>query len=750
MAVSKITYSVGDNPGALGLALELGELVKDLRLHGIQFESAASADTLSEEAQGQDTNTESYSVVYGEAATLLPLLDANPDYKIVGISQLDLHGLVLVSRDSSLHSKGELKGARIGLPQGDSSLVKLWRQETVEQIGTLLQGANVSISELNWVDIPVVNGESTDGTAVIRALINALLRSEVDAVYGDGLHAWQALPFTKVLEDGASSESAPRSARLVAGLAVSGALLRDSHEIVSRILAHIRLAAQWADRHREEADSLLSSQIGLPQNLLGSVLTSNLSNQLDLDLTPARIKAWTKVRGSLAAEGLTFGIGSEETYIDRSVQDSAEEMLVANRLELPQFGRVSRYAQQDVPASYFEDRPKAHIIASDEEAIEAARTFADSIKASASGRDRHRILPFDELRKLSESGLNGLLVPKQYGGPGVSTAALIETFKMISEADASIGQISQNHHIFVKVLEVSGTEEQKTFFFDQILQGAQFGNALSERGNKSYFDYSTKLTLDEEGKYRLSGHKYYSTGALYSAWIPVFAKWGEEGLATILVPRKAEGVTIVDDWSGIGQRTTASGSVVLRNVEISPENILSFGRRVQDAPQYIGSLGQIMHVAVDVGISSAALKDAVKFVREKTRSSSAQYEQAHDEPYLIKRFGELGVKQHAAEALLDKAAFYIDKAIEQLNEDSAAQASIWVASAKAFATETAIEITNALFEVAGTASMDEKYNLDRHWRNARIHTLHDPVRWKYHHIGNWVLKDVRPPNLLTL
>ena len=60
-----------------------------------------------------------------------------------------------------------------------------------------------------------------------------------------------------------------------------------------------------------------------------------------------------------------------------------------------------------------------------------------------------------------------------------------------------------------------------------------------------------------------------------------------------------------------------------------------------------------------------------------------------------------------------------------------------------------IEITNALFELSGTASMDEKYDLDRHWRNARIHTLHDPARWKQFHVGNWFLNGIAPPRVYS-
>ena len=76
--------------------------------------------------------------------------------------------------------------------------------------------------------------------------------------------------------------------------------------------------------------------------------------------------------------------------------------------------------------------------------------------------------------------------------------------------------------------------------------------------------------------------------------------------------------------------------------------------------------------------------------------------------------------------------------------EKVASASIAVAEAKAATTEIAIQATNKLFELAGTQATLAKFNLDRHWRNARAHTLHDPVRWKYYAIGNYYLNAVRP------
>ena len=136
---------------------------------------------------------------------------------------------------------------------------------------------------------------------------------------------------------------------------------------------------------------------------------------------------------------------------------------------------------------------KAHLIKNDSEAIAIAHELAAEFAKEASERDRDRQLPTEEIKKFSESGLWGITVPKEYGGAFVSNVTLAEVVKIISEADPSIGQIPQNHLYMVEALRLDGTEEQKRFFFDLVLQGQRFGNAFSEVGTKSVTDVQTRL-----------------------------------------------------------------------------------------------------------------------------------------------------------------------------------------------------------------------------------------------------------------
>jgi alkylation response protein AidB-like acyl-CoA dehydrogenase len=67
-----------------------------------------------------------------------------------------------------------------------------------------------------------------------------------------------------------------------------------------------------------------------------------------------------------------------------------------------------------------------------------------------------------------------------------------------------------------------------------------------------------------------------------------------------------------------------------------------------------------------------------------------------------------------------------------------------VAEARVLTTEASLAAGSKLFELAGTQSTLDPLNLDRHWRNARTHTLHDPVRWKLHAVGNYYLNGAAP------
>ncbi|MEE4667636.1 SfnB family sulfur acquisition oxidoreductase [Pseudomonas alliivorans] len=389
-------------------------------------------------------------------------------------------------------------------------------------------------------------------------------------------------------------------------------------------------------------------------------------------------------------------------------------------------------------------RDHAALITSDVQALHIARELANHFKTESAVRDRERRLPHAELELFSQSGLWGISVPKAFGGAGVSSVTLARVIALISEADGSLGQIPQNHFYALEVLRVNGSPQQQKRLYAEALAGQRFGNALAELGTKTAHDRTTRLKQEGNG-YRINGRKFYATGALYAQRIPT-SVIDDDGIQQLaFVPHDSAGLTVIDDWSGFGQRTTGSGSVVFNNVYVDPDDVVPF-QSAFERPTTLGPLAQILHAAIDNGIARAAFEDALTFVRTRTRPwIDSGIDKAVDDPLTLHSFGRLSIRLHAAEALLERAGEYLDIAQADSNADTVAAASIAVAEARAISTEISLAAGSTLFELAGSQSTLAEHGLDRHWRNARVHTLHDPVRWKFHAIGNYYLNDTHPP-----
>jgi len=389
-------------------------------------------------------------------------------------------------------------------------------------------------------------------------------------------------------------------------------------------------------------------------------------------------------------------------------------------------------------------RGSAHRIASEAEALAVAEQLAKDFAAGSAERDRERLLPFEEVERFSQSGLWGIGVPKKYGGAGVSARTLAEVTAVISAADANLGQIPQNHYYMVEAIRLGASEEQKKFYFDRVLSGDRLGNAFTEIGTKTAIDFKTTVVRSGDG-YVLNGQKFYSTGTLFAHWIVAVARDEQDRATLVFVKRNTPGLTVVDDWTSFGQRTTGSGTTKFDNIRVTPFEIVPH-QEVFDRPTPMGPFAQIIHAAVDVGIARAALADTIEFTRQHARPwFETTYEHGREDPHVIAAVGDLVIRVSAADALLDRAGVFVDRAAESPTEETVAAASIAVAEAKALSTEVALLVSSKLFELTGSRSTLREYNFDRHWRNARTHTLHDPVRYKYVNIGNYFLNAVKPP-----
>ena len=396
-------------------------------------------------------------------------------------------------------------------------------------------------------------------------------------------------------------------------------------------------------------------------------------------------------------------------------------------------------------------RPDVPVLTS-ASALEVARCLAEELAEGAIERDRERRLPYAEVERIKASGLLSLTVPAQLGGPDLPPSTVSEVFAVLAEADPNIAQAVHSHFVYCNLLRVSATPAQQAALFDRVLAGRLIANAQAERSGRTAHDVATTLTLWADGRLLLTGTKYYCTGSPFADLVAVLAELDDATEATglphgqciVFLPAGTHGVSVLDDWDALGQRVTGSGTVMLDRVEVRRRWVVP--RTAFDAPNGYGAFAQLLHASIDVGIARAALRDAAAFVRTRSRPwFEAGVERAEEDPLTVQRFGELDVDLIAAEAVLDRARRAVDRVHAEPDDDLAARASLDVAAAKVLAERAAVGLGSAVFELCGTRATAPEVGLDRHWRNARTHTLHDPLRWKLQHLGRHVLTGQVPP-----
>lgn len=403
---------------------------------------------------------------------------------------------------------------------------------------------------------------------------------------------------------------------------------------------------------------------------------------------------------------------------------------------------------QNIISFNSEQLAHAHIIQSDAEALEIARNLAEQFKAGAIQRDAERILPFAEIEDYSQSGLWAITVPKQYGGAEVSSYTVAQVIALMSGVDGSIGQIPQNHFYGLEILRNSGTEQQKQKLYAEVLKGARFGNALAEFKTKTAAQRQTAIRKTDQG-YVINGEKFYCTGSLFAHRIPTLVVNEQDQQFLAFVPRNSQGLTLIDDWSGFGQRTTGSGTVKFNNVQVLAEDVVPFDIAYSE-PTISGPFAQLLHASIETGIARAAFEETLNRVRQARPWIDSGVDQATDDPLTKFELGRIVADVRASEVLLKQAARSIDAARPAPTAENIAKASLDVAKVRAHSTETALKASSKLIELAGSRGSQREDGLDRFWRNARVHTLHDASRWKYYFIANHILNGVLPPRRGTL
>ena len=375
------------------------------------------------------------------------------------------------------------------------------------------------------------------------------------------------------------------------------------------------------------------------------------------------------------------------------------------------------------------------------------------IAEGAGERERERVLPFAEVDLIRKARLGALRLPIEAGGAGVSIRALFEVVIRLGEADANVAHILRNHFSVVERLVRQPKNDQHRQWQKAVADGAIIGLAATELDTPKVGNVTPNTTLTADGDdYLLNGTKYYSTGTLYSDYVLVRTADASATNAAVLIPVNREGIELVDDWDGLGQRLTATGTSHFRNVRVKRQEV------VFDAPDagygipYSNTFAQLFLTAINAGISRAILRDAAALVRSRKRTFYyAPSETPVDDPLLQQTVGQIASGAFAAETVVLAAAEALDVATDAFDAgdanagDAAHRAALLSAKAKIVADEFAIRSGSLLFDVGGASSTKKATNFDRHWRNARTLSSHNPVTYKERAIGQFLINGTPLP-----
>lgn len=363
----------------------------------------------------------------------------------------------------------------------------------------------------------------------------------------------------------------------------------------------------------------------------------------------------------------------------------------------------------------------------------------DAAKRRQENPAAHPYRAFDLIKK---ARLGALRLPVELGGAGASNQEVFDVLIQLADADSDVAHSLRYHYYAVEQLLLDKEDARNRHWLSLVAKGDLIGNGFTELNstNAGLFQFETRLTADGDG-YRLNGTKYFSTGTLYAEWVEVLASDVNGKTVRILLPTNREGVEVIDDWDGFGQTLTGSGTTKLNNVYVNKSEVFEIA---DNATPFNAHL-QLYLQAVIAGILQSVVKDAAHLIKTRKRTFSfAAAEKPAEDPQLLQVVGELSSRAFAAKTIVLEAAKELDRAV-QLAKDgiidykASHEASLRAAQAKVVVDKLALEAATLLFEVGGASATRKGAQLDRHWRNIRTISSHNPTVYKARTIGDYVV-----------
>ncbi|GAB3615883.1 acyl-CoA dehydrogenase family protein [Okibacterium endophyticum] len=389
-----------------------------------------------------------------------------------------------------------------------------------------------------------------------------------------------------------------------------------------------------------------------------------------------------------------------------------------------------------------------------EAVLDRLRPIFDRIAADAMLREQTHTLPREQVRWLVDAGFGSLRVPAGRGGAGLTVPELARVLTELAAADSNLPQIFRGHIAFVEDQLVAPASAERDAWLRRFVGGEIVGNAWSEVGTGALGTSQTTVSRSGDG-WALNGSKYYTTGSIYADWIDVTAHNSDDNTeVTVLVRADQPGVTITDDWDGFGQQLTGTGTVVFSDAVVEHTEVRPFGDRFR----YQTALYQLVLLTVLAGIASAVEADVSESIRTRQRVySHGNAPLTRNDPQILAVVGEISSAAFVADATVQHVAELVQRASETASDlgstaDVAANVSAEIGSAQGqiVLSQLVPQAATRLFDTLGASAVSRSRALDRHWRNARTVSSHNPWLFKSRVVGDWAVNETAPPFIWTI
>lgn len=368
-----------------------------------------------------------------------------------------------------------------------------------------------------------------------------------------------------------------------------------------------------------------------------------------------------------------------------------------------------------------------------------AEALADALAKTAVVRDAAGGHSAEARQLIRNSGLLTLTIAPALGGQGANWPVFYRVLRRLAEADSALAHVFGFHHLQLASISLFGAAEQEAAFHRQtVTEGWFWGNALNP------LDRRTRAEPLPGGGFRLHGTKSYCSGSVGSDQL-LASGWhsASETPVYVVVPTRSPGVTVEGDWDAFGQRQTDSGSVHFAHVDVPPESVIQAPGVVPRPSATLRTLlSQLILTNLYLGIARGAFAEAQRHVRTGKAWLLSGVPSAADDPYIQHRLAQLWLFIRPAESVANEVAAQLQAALdrgEAVTPAERGQAAVGVTEAKALAHRAAVEVSSQFFELTGARTTSQKLGLDRFWRNARVHTLHDPLDHKLRDLGRHLI-----------